>query len=243
MTLFKAHPYLLTMDVIKVPESNYLNHPHFKLGLKTALLWPLICYLVSWYFWNIYPEHFEITHEIIFKAHQWWRLPLGVLIHGDFNHFLSNSLFLSILSFFIARTFGAKILFGVGIIMGVITHLITLFFMEDHIGLVGASGMLYAFWGLWFSLYFLIDRFNNIHRKVMKIFAISLLLLIPQNFEPHVSYLAHFIGFIVGITFGVIVYYSKRSLILSYEKYKYILDPPPRINQLEAEIGEYWKEN
>ncbi len=188
-------------------------------------MWPLICYIVSWYFWNIYPEYFRVTKALIIEDHQWWRIPLGVLIHSDFNHFISNSLFLSVLGFFIIRSYGPKVLFGIGLTMGMLTHLITLYFMKDKISLVGASGMLYAFWGLWFGLYFLIDRFSPPHRKFMKITALSILLLIPQSFEAHVSYKAHFIGFLVGVITALIYFYFKRRYLRSFEKYQYSIVP------------------
>ena len=229
------------MEIIREAHSNYLSHTHYKWGVKIAFVWPFICYLVSWYFWNIYPEHFQVSKELIFHQHEWWRLPFGVLVHGDFNHFLSNSLFLTVLSYFIARTYGLRVLFGVGFLMGVLTHFLTFSFMKDHISLVGASGMLYAFWGLWFSLYFLIDRFTPIHRKFMKIFAISLLLLIPQKFEPNVSYLAHFIGFIIGLISGCLIYFRKREKILSYEKYQYRIEPDFTMEDENGIAQEYWK--
>ncbi len=96
--------------------------------------------------------------------------------------------------------------------------------------------MLYAFWGFWFGLYFLIDRFTSANRKMMKIFAISLLLLIPQSFEAHVSYLAHFIGFLVGITTGVTLFLRRKGFIRSFERYRYIHEP---LSNLPPE-EEYW---
>lgn len=228
------------MEIIREPESNYLSHSHFKASLNLALLWPLACLLVSWYFWSPYSAQLKVTRELVFEHYQFWRLPLGLFTHSDLNHFLSNSLFLTILSYFIAKAYGPKILFGVGFLLGILTHALTLFFMKDHITLLGASGLLYAFWGFWFSLYFLIDRHISITRRLMKIVAISLLLLVPHSYEPHVSYLAHGIGFFLGLLVGVSFFHMKKKRFRSFESYRYILDPPynPAFAELE---DEFWK--
>lgn len=226
------------MEIIKEPRSHYLHHSHYSWGLKVAFLWPLFCYLVSSYFWT--QGSLRVTKDLVFQIEGIWRLILGVFAHGDLNHFLSNSLFLSILSFFIARAYGLKVLVFLGLFMGVATHGLTLMFMKPGISLLGASGLVYAFWGFWFVLYFFIDRFIPIHRRLMKISAISILLLIPQQFDPQVSYLAHGIGFFMGVLSGGVYFFLNKKRIRSFEKFNYILDPSPYLTNDEYE-DEYWK--
>ncbi|MAF77223.1 MAG: hypothetical protein CME60_03620 [Halobacteriovoraceae bacterium] len=228
------------MDIIKEPHSNYLSHGHYDFSFSKALIWPIFCLLISWYYWSPYSENFRVTHDLIFNQKEIWRLPLGFFVHGDLNHFLSNSLFLTILGYFIGRTYGNKIVFIGGFVIALGTHALTLLFMKDNISLVGASGLLYGFWGLWFSLYFLIDRYISKTRRLMKIVAISLLLLVPHEFEPNVSYLAHGIGFFLGAGFGIIIFLSKRRLFQSYEKFHYSIDPPYN-PAFEALGKDFWK--
>ncbi len=240
LTSSKPLPSLPHMEIIKEPKSNFLHQTHYRLGLSTALIWPLVSFFVSTLLWSDFFPQFKATPELVFKHHEYWRLLVGFLAHGDLNHFLSNSLFLSVLSFFIARTYGATVLFGLGTAMGILTHFITLLLMPDHVSLVGASGLVYAFWGFWFSLYFLIDRYTPLYRRFMKIAAISILLLIPHSFEPQVSYLAHFNGFAIGLISGVLLFLLKKKKIRSFEKFRYLLEPSPYLTNEEYE-EDYWK--
>lgn len=226
------------MDIIREPKSNYLNVTHFNLGIKTALIWPFLCYIVSAYFWEYSP--LKVNQTLVFEKGEYWRLILGLFSHGDLSHFLSNSLFLSFLGFFIARSYGPKVLFGLGLLMAIVTHALTLSLMRPEVGLIGASGLVYAFWGLWFSLYFLIDRHTSAQRRLMKIVAISILLLIPNQFDPQVSYLAHAIGFIIGVVGGCLYFLFHRKYIRSFEKFAIIQDPPPYLTNDDYQ-DEFWK--
>jgi membrane associated rhomboid family serine protease len=91
--------------------------------------------------------------------------------------------------------------------------------MNPEIGLVGASGVVYFLWGLWLTLYLLIDRTVSLSRRFMKITAITILMLVPSTFEPGVSYMAHFLGLVCGVLWATTYYIFKRKRILSYDKF------------------------
>lgn len=126
------------------------------------------------------------------------------LIHGDFNHLISNSLpvlFLSIGLFYFYNKIAYKVFFLIYFLEG-----FWLWFVGREANHIGASGIIYGLVAFLF--------FSGILRKHKPLIAISLLVsflyggmiwgIFPT--EEHISWEGHLMGFIAGI---VIAYYYR----------------------------------
>ncbi len=222
------------MEIIKELKSTYLTQSHFSEGLLGALSFLAICIAMSTYYWfSPMGEYLLAKPQLVFGDGQFYRLFTTQFIHGDLNHLLSNSMMLVILSFYVVNFYGLKTFYLYTIFCGALINGLTLLYMKSYVGLLGASGVVYFLWGFWLILYFLIERGVSYNRRVMKIVAISLMMLVPSSFDPQTSYLAHFIGLVTGVLAGLIHYFLNRKKILSFIRYKYILEPSPYLNNEE----------
>jgi rhomboid protease GluP len=119
--------------------------------------------------------------------------------------------------------------------MGAFINLIVLYFFNQNTTLVGISGVIYYMWGFWFVLYLLIDETISFTRRLVKVLAIFFILLVPTSYSPTTSYLAHYIGFAVGVLTGLLVYPFFKSKLSMYKKWEY------KISE-ELEVIEYTEE-
>ncbi len=150
----------------------------------------------DWYSWGILPRSISGLKGILFSP----------LIHGSFNHLLSNSgpliILLTAIVYFYKKIALKIFLFSylfVGLWVWVLAR------ESYHIG---ASGLIYSFFG------FLL--FIGILRKQKAMLAISLITILfygsliwgvlPQS--PHVSWESHLFGFFTGI---ILAYYFKEN--------------------------------
>lgn len=227
------------MEIIKELKSTYLTKPHFSYGLLGSLSFLALCVVFSTFYWH-HPLGTKLLAkgESVFIYGELYRLFTTQFIHGDLNHLLSNSVMLFILSYYVINFYGIKLFYSYTLLYGALINGITLMNMELQTGLLGASGVVYFLWGFWLSLYFFIDKRVNLNRRMMKIVAISLMMLIPSSFDPQVSYMAHFVGLMVGIFAGVIHFLMNKENIRSFESYKIIVEPSPYWDNEEENY--YW---
>lgn len=213
------------MEIIKELKSTYLSKSHFKGAKVGALLFLTLCALLSSFYWNhTLGDTLLAKGTLIFKSGEYYRLFTSQFIHGDLKHLLSNSLMLLVLSYFVIEYYGLLTFAVYSLSAGVLTNAITLYFMNPEIGLLGASGVVYFLWGLWLTLYVFIQRTAPLSRRIMKAIAVTLFLLVPSSFDPQVSYMAHGVGFAVGILYGVGHFIFNRKKIRSFERFKYTVE-------------------
>ncbi|MCR9205784.1 MAG: rhomboid family intramembrane serine protease [Halobacteriovoraceae bacterium] len=213
------------MEIIKELKSTYLSKSHYKGAKLGALLFLTVCALFSSFYWNHELGDILLAKgTLIFGKGDYYRLLTSLFIHGDLKHLLSNSLMLLVLSYFVIEYYSLKTFALYSLSAGVLTNVITILFMKPEIGLLGASGVVYFLWSLWLTLYVLIQRTVPLSRRIMKVTAVTLFLLVPSSFDPQVSYMAHGVGFAVGIIFGMTHFFFFRKKIRSFEKYKYTVE-------------------
>lgn len=213
------------MEIIKELKSTYLSRPHYKGAKLGSLLFFTVCTLLSTLYW-FHPsgDLLLAKGELVFVQRDFYRLLSSVFIHGDLKHLLSNSLMLLLLSYFVIEYYGFKLFTLYALSAGVLTNALTLSYMPSHVGLLGASGVVYFLWGFWLSLYVFIEKTVPLSRRIMKVAAVTLFLLVPSSFDPQVSYLAHGVGFGFGIFFGLSHFLVFKKKFLKFEKYRYILE-------------------
>ena len=96
---------------------------------------------------------------------------------------------------------------------------------------MGISGVVYFLWGFWLILYFFIQRNQSLTARLLRITGVGVVILFPTSLTANVSYLAHFIGLVLGIISAVIYFIINRKYIYSFEKSEHVV-----IRDFEQEI-------
>jgi rhomboid protease GluP len=230
----------------------------FKMRVKRTLLsrapasksnrWPvavlLVFMLVSALFWRggTVSDLLSASREQIFSQHQYWRLLTTIGAHEDLVHFGSNALLFFIFGYLLNGYFGALAFPVLSLIFGVIINLIVLYLYPEHSVLIGASGVVYWMAGFWITLYGFVERSHSVAIRLLRMMGVALILLVPQEFQIHVSYLAHAVGFALGVFAGSVYFVLSRKEIRKADEWE-ILDAfgdPILFNELNhEENGDY----
>jgi rhomboid protease GluP len=126
------------------------------------------------------------------------------------------------MGYFVSSYFGWVTFPIVAILMGAVINFIIVTSSIGDVGILGASGIVYWLWGFWLMMYFLIERKVTVTRRIMKIVAISLMVLVPTSYNPQTSYFAHFLGLILGLAIGTTHFFFNMKYFRSYERYEII---------------------
>ena len=141
-------------------------------------------------------SNFESSIQTIFRGF------FSLFIHADFGHLTSNLVLLVPFGWLLKNYFGYVAFPVIAIMGGVITNILTIFFYKQNYyetSLVGASGMVYAMVSQWTLLYLRWDKRYSIGERLLRALGVIMMLLIPTQYSPTTSYLAHGIGFAVGV--------------------------------------------
>ena len=185
--------------------NNHLKRSLFIPLLLMISLWFIkiaeILFQQTWAHWGIYPRTWIGLRGILFSP----------LLHGSLQHLISNSVPLFVLStslFYFYKKIAWKVFLFSYIFVGLWVWLLG---RENYH--IGASGLIYAFWG------FLV--FSGILRKQRALLAISLIVvflygsivwgIFPQAL--HISWESHLFGFFVGL---ILAYYYKDVELPSF---------------------------
>ena len=234
-------------DYRVVLEQNYLSTKKKNNALIWSLSTLLLCLVMSQAYWSNYMglgELLAASPSKVFENGEYYRLFTTSFIHGDFAHFLSNSVMLCLMGYFVSYNYGAVSYPIMGFIAGIIINLIVVDGFLYDTTLVGASGVVHYLWGFWFTLYILIERHIPLHRRFMKVTAVGIFILAPTEFKPQVSYHAHGVGLILGLLTGIPYYFINKKRILSFEKWrivKEIVDEELEYEALNAVTSEQEK--
>jgi rhomboid protease GluP len=141
-------------------------------------------------------------------------------VHSDLGHLGSNLIFFTIFGFLLHNYFG-KILFPVlAFLFAPLIHLLTLYYYQNEVSLVGISGVVYWMGGVWISLFIGTERRMKVSQRLLAGGAFLLVNMVPSHFEPHVSYSAHFIGLILGLLTGSVYFVLFRNQIRAQERWE-----------------------
>lgn len=217
------------MEIEKKFTSNYLTSAKYPFAKLSAIFLLSICVIFSNFYWDksySISSQLHASGKLIFESHEYWRLFTTSLIHGDLQHLLSNCLMLYILTYFVTSFYGFFISVLWSLTMGMLTNYLVFLQYSENITLVGASGIIYYLWGFWLVLYLLIQKQMSLINRLLRIGAVFLILLVPTSYSPSTSYLAHYIGLIIGACNGVVYYMLFRKKIKTFEVWKYkIIEP------------------
>ena len=199
---------------------NYLTREKIFGGKYFAIGLVLFSGLLSHLYWNAsFGSQLEASSEMVFQKFEFYRLFTSSFIHGDIKHYLSNSLMLFILAYFVSSFFGKIFTFFLSLFGGALINFLVLEISPMPMTLVGASGIVYLLWGFWLMLYTKLQTQLSRTSRFLRVGAITLILLVPTSYTPNVSYQAHFYGLVIGILSGYIYYITKKDFLKSFESW------------------------
>jgi rhomboid protease GluP len=173
---------------------------------RPAILCLVIFYLAS----LVYSRHplgdkLWASGETVFGQYEYWRLVTSLLTHADIVHLLTNALFFLVFGWLLRAYFGILVFPVASFAIGVATTLLTIALYEPHMQLVGASGMVYGMAALWLVFYIRYDTDHYPSMRILRAVGFVMFMLLPTTLHPTVSYLAHAIGFGIGIAAGLLL--------------------------------------
>lgn len=231
------------MEVERKFRRNYLTTRKFNYGKTMAFLFIGFCVVLSQFYWDksfALSKLLSASQVLVFDKGEYWRLFTTSFIHGDLEHLLSNTLMLFILVYFVTSFYGALVSIVLSSLMGILINFITISQYGQDTTLVGASGLVYFLWGFWLVLYVCIEKQMSLIRRLVRVFGIFFILLIPTTYSPTTSYMAHYVGLVLGVLNGFLYYLMNHTKIVSYEHWdiKFVSPPTPEeveIYQLNSE--------
>ena len=172
-------------------------------------------------------SYLQCSYDNIFLSGNWWSVFTALFLHGNLMHLLGNMLFLLLFGLGLEKHIGPVRLIAVFLLGGAISMFLSSFYYPHNQPSVGASGaiaailaalMLFNPWRISFLLNFFP---MPIGVAGFTFFLLNISGLYNDHFHPstsnfHVAYLAHLIGFAVGILFAAALTPDwKKNLLLS----------------------------
>lgn len=139
-----------------------------------------------------------------------WTLFTALFVHASVLHLFGNMLFLFVFGSTLEKTVGPRELLAIFFTGGLVGFILGLVFMPRGTGMLGASAAIFALAGcvmlvrpLKFSWLFLAPQ-----GLIAIIYFIYNLVVVYEKsrirgYDPQVAYVAHIVGFLCGIPFGI----------------------------------------
>ncbi len=173
--------------------------------------------------------------EQVFHKNEYWRLFTSTLIHGDLTHLGANSLFFTGFSILLYNYFGWLIFPALSLFVGALINYISLKFYAPEVTLVGISGVIYFMASFWMTLFIFLERKESLPRRFIVVMGLSLIFFFPDVFDIKTSYLAHALGFCLGIPLAAIVFVLNKKNFRQEEIWAVEMDQDDLIyNEQEA---------
>ncbi len=200
-------------------KSTFLSQRPRKEGSLIAAVSIQAILLVSLICWKD-PQMFRLLAAVpqrVLVEHEYWRLITAIGVHADLRHFASNAVFFIFFSYLLYGYLGFWIYPVSILVLGSLTHYLALLTYADNIHLVGASGVVYLMAGFWLTFNVLVQRTRSLAKRLMQAIGIGLLVLVPTNLSPEVSYRTHLIGCTIGVMAAMGYFQSRKERIRSLE--------------------------
>ena len=194
--------------------------------MKINSLLILACIAASIWAWQQDPAFAE--RNLIFSLRnfengRFWTLIVAVFVHANVFHLVGNMIFLFVFGNTLEKSVGAERLLAIFFIGGLLSFILSPAFLPRGTGMLGASAAIFALAGsvmlirpLKFSWLFLAPQ-----GLIAIIYFIYNVVLVYEKsripgYDPQVAYVAHIIGFITGIPFGIVLSKRwKRNLLIT----------------------------
>jgi membrane associated rhomboid family serine protease len=194
--------------------------------VKINLLLILACIAASLWAWQQEPAFAE--RNLIFSLSNLekgrvWTAVAALFVHANVLHLFGNMLFLFVFGSTLEKTVGPQKLLAIFFIGGFTSFILGPAFLPRGTGMLGASAAIFALAGcvmlvrpLKFSWLFLAPQgLIAIIYFIYNVVVVYEKSRIP-GYDPQVAYVAHVIGFLSGIPFGIALSdHWKRNLVLT----------------------------
>lgn len=179
----------------KSPDPKYLN-----IVIQFLLIW----FIASQLYWHseISP-YLALSYQSGIAKGEYWRLLTALFVHADMKHLLSNTPLFIVFSWYLRSYFGYLAFPTIPLTVGILANYFTVSRYDPQTQLIGASGMVYGIVGMWMLLYLFFETRYSFLNKLMRVLGFSLVMMFPTTFYPQVSYLAHGVGFVLGLVFAI----------------------------------------
>ncbi len=91
-------------------------------------------------------------YEPLLQQGQWWRLLTSMFLHGGVMHLVMNMVSLYLAGLFLESTIGTKRFFTGYLLTGIAAALVSLWWHDQPVAVVGASGAIFGLYGILLSL-------------------------------------------------------------------------------------------
>lgn len=175
-------------------------------SFRPALLAGLLMCLATVYSPKLSYRIYVSTADLVDLPIAFIRSLGSIFVHADFSHLGSNLLLFIPFAWLLTNYFGKHAFPIMGIVGGIVTNFLTVYFYHlsgKNSSLVGASGMVYLLASQWIALYLRWDLRHTVPQRVVRSIGVAMMLLLPTQYSPSTSYLAHGIGFVVGLIFAI----------------------------------------
>jgi membrane associated rhomboid family serine protease len=194
--------------------------------VRTNSLLILACIAASLWAWQQEPAFAE--RNLIFSLSNLekgrvWTAVAALFVHANVLHLFGNMLFLFVFGSTLEKTVGPQKLLAIFFIGGFTSFILGPAFLPRGTGMLGASAAIFALAGcvmlvrpLKFSWLFLAPQgLIAIIYFIYNVVVVYEKSRIP-GYDPQVAYVAHVIGFLSGIPFGIALSdHWKRNLVLT----------------------------
>lgn len=194
--------------------------------MKINLLLIIACIAASLWAWQQEPGFAQ--RNLIFTLNNLekgrvWTLVAALFVHANILHLFGNMLFLFVFGSTLEKTVGPRQLVLVFFTGGFASFILGVAFTPRLTGMLGASAAIFALAAcvmlvrpLKFSWLFLAPQ-----GLIAIIYFIYNVVIVYEKsripgYDPHVAYVAHIIGFLTGIPFGIALSdHWKRNLLIT----------------------------
>jgi len=194
--------------------------------LKINSLLIIACIAASLWAWQQEPAFAE--NNLIFSLSNLekgrvWTLFAALFVHANVLHLFGNMLFLFVFGTTLEKTVGPGKLLTIFFMGGLVSFIVGVAFMPRGTGMLGASAAIFALAGsvmlvrpLKFSWLFLAPQgLIAIIYFIYNVVVVYEKSRIP-GYDPQVAYVAHIIGFLTGLPFGIALSdHWKRNLLIT----------------------------
>ncbi len=204
--------------IFSLPPDKKLIHGPLQIFLSMLV--------VSIIYWS-YPQgkYLAASGKSVFQNREYWRLVTALFTHGDLAHLLANGWIFILFGWMLRTYFGLWAFPAASFGAGILTNVITVSVYPPETMLIGASGMVHSMVALWITWYIFFDRERSPGQRLLRGTGFSLAMLVPAVVKPGISYLAHGVGFLIGIGFSLLFFLPvKRRTAGIEQKIKEDLD-------------------
>lgn len=212
------------MEPRLVVRENWLSQKPRYNGWKMMTVFGLMLYATNIAFFNGLFAWLPASGKLVFADKMYWHAWSALFAHADLGHFMSNMFLFLPLTYLLTSYYGYLFFPIAGLFFGGLTNLIVLSQMRPEINLLGISGVVYWMGAAWLTLFVIVDRRSTWRKRLGVAACLTVILFIPETYKPEVSYLSHFVGFVLGSICGVIYYFVRRNEIEAAEVKEMVLD-------------------